>query len=49
MYGYIYITTNLLTGKNNPSFGKHWYNNGVTYVLAFTCPDGFTSGRLKNG
>ena len=39
----------LNSGKNNPSFGKHWYNNGVTCVLAFTCPDGFTSGRLKNG
>ena len=27
--------------------GKHWYNNGVTSILAKTCPEGFVLGRLK--
>ena len=27
--------------------GKHWYNNGVTSILAKTCPEGFVPGRLK--
>lgn len=26
--------------------GKHWYNNGVTQVQAFECPEGFVLGRL---
>ena len=37
----------LNSGENNPNFGKHWYNNGITCVSAYTCPDGFVSGRLK--
>ena len=27
--------------------GKHWYNNGVTSILAKTCPEGFVPGMLK--
>ena len=27
--------------------GNHWYNNGVTSILAKTCPEGFVPGRLK--
>ena len=26
--------------------GKHWYNNGVTSVTAFECPEGFVKGIL---
>lgn len=26
--------------------GKHWYNNGVTSILAKTCPEGFVPGRI---
>ena len=33
-------------GKNNPAYGKHWYNNGKTAIIAYQCPDGFTPGRL---
>lgn len=25
---------------------RHWYNNGVTSVTAFECPEGFVKGRL---
>ena len=45
-----------LKGKNNPMFGKrgsdnpnyrkHWFNNGVTNILAKECPDGFVHGML---
>lgn len=27
--------------------GRHFYNNGITEVIASTCPDGFTAGRLR--
>ena len=27
--------------------GKRWYNNGVTSILAKTCPEGFVPGRIK--
>ena len=27
--------------------GNHWYNNGVTNILAKTCPEGFVPGRIK--
>lgn len=37
----------LNSGKNNPNFGKHWYNNGIICVSAYMCPDGFVLGRLK--
>ena len=26
--------------------GTHWYNNGVTNILAKTCPEGFVKGML---
>ena len=32
-------------GENNPAYGKHWYNNGIITVYAYTCPDGFKPGR----
>ena len=34
-------------GKNHWIKGTHWYNNGVTSILAKTCPDGFVPGRIK--
>ena len=34
-------------GENNPAYGKHWYNNGKTTIIAYQCPDGFTPGRLR--
>ena len=35
-------------GKNNPAFGKHWYNNGKINKRAKECPPGFVSGRLHH-
>jgi hypothetical protein len=26
--------------------GRHWYNNGVSSVLTYECPPGFTIGRI---
>ena len=43
----------LMTGKNNPQFGKHtnqgthWYNNGKIAVRKSTCPNGFKPGKLQ--
>ena len=34
-------------GKNNPAYGKHFYNNGSIQVLAYECPEGFVKGMLK--
>lgn len=36
-------------GKNNPAYGKHFYNNGSIQVLAHECPEGFVKGMLKKG
>ena len=33
-------------GKNNPSFGKHWYTNDVINIFTYECPDGFHRGRV---
>lgn len=27
--------------------GKKWYNNGITSVMAFECPEGYVPGRLN--
>lgn len=27
--------------------GTHWYNNGEKNIRAFTCPNGFTAGKLR--
>jgi hypothetical protein len=35
------------SGEGNPNFGKHWYNNGVKTVSAYSCPEGFVLGKLK--
>lgn len=32
-------------GKENGSFGKHWYTNGKENTLAFECPEGFRLGK----
>lgn len=34
-------------GKHGQSKGSHWYNNGITEVMDFSCPEGFVKGRLK--
>ena len=36
-------------GKNHWIKGTNWYNNGVTSILAKTCPEGFVKGRLNKG
>ena len=36
-------------GKSGPCTGMHWYNNGKKEMNAFSCPTGFTRGRLKVG
>lgn len=28
--------------------GRHWYNNGSIDVMDYTCPEGFTPGRISN-
>ena len=33
-------------GKENGSFGKHWYTNGKENTLAFECPEGFRPGGV---
>lgn len=32
-------------GKENGSFGKHWYTNGKENTLAFECPEGYRLGK----
>lgn len=32
---------------NKGSLGKHWFNNGIVSIQAFTCPDGYVKGRVK--
>lgn len=32
--------------KTKGCSGQHWYNDGMTSILAFECPDGFVKGRL---
>jgi hypothetical protein len=32
------IRKNVLRGKNNPSFGKKWWNNGIENKLSKKCP-----------
>lgn len=32
--------------NDNPNYGKHWFNNGVTNIRAKECPDGFVHGML---
>lgn len=34
-------------GKNKWSKGRHWFNNGITSVMEYKCPDGFIPGRLS--
>lgn len=36
------------TGKNNGSFGTHWYTNGKENIKATECPEGFKLGRVIN-
>lgn len=33
-------------GKNNGSFGTHWFTDGKTNVKAKECPEGFHRGRV---
>lgn len=32
-------------GENNPSYGKHWFTNGVDTVYTYECPKGYFPGR----
>lgn len=34
-------------GKPSNHMGMHWFNNGVENIMAYSCPFGFSSGRLK--
>lgn len=35
------------TGKNNPMFGRHWFNNGTENRFCKECPgEGWVQGRL---
>lgn len=34
-------------GKNNPNYGKHWWNDGKEQIFTFDCPEGFVPGMLK--
>jgi hypothetical protein len=34
-------------GEKSHCWGKHWYNDGTTEVLAVECPEGFNVGRLR--
>jgi hypothetical protein len=31
-------------GKNNPSYGKRWWTNGIDTVKSLECPDGWYNG-----
>ena len=50
MYGYVYMTINLINGKRY--IGQHQasklYNNGVVNIRAIECPEGFVHGVLKH-
>jgi hypothetical protein len=35
------------TGKNNNSYGRYWWNNGVDTVKSAICPAGYYRGRAK--
>lgn len=34
-------------GKPGAATGKSWYNNGIKETYDFTCPEGYSKGRLK--
>lgn len=37
-------------GKDNPNYGKRFFNNGIKNVFCLNCPEGFVPGILyKNG
>lgn len=36
-----------VNGKNNPAYGRHWYNNGITQVFTYECPKDFSLGKLS--
>jgi hypothetical protein len=37
-----------VSGENNPSYGKHWWTNGVETVKTKICPNGFYAGKGPN-
>ena len=34
-------------GKNNPVYGRHWYNNGIVKTYWYECPPGFIKGGCR--
>lgn len=39
------LLSSKLSGKNNGSWGKHWWTNGVDQAYLVTCPEGWHSGN----
>lgn len=33
--------------ETNHARGKHWFTNGVESILSFTCPEGYSPGRIR--
>ena len=38
---------NGMFGKVGAAKGKKWFNNGITQILAFECPEGYVKGMLS--
>lgn len=36
-----------MQGRKNPNYGKHWWNDAITEIFCYECPEGFIPGRLK--
>ena len=46
--GWVLGTLTKMKGKDNPAFGRCWWNNGVEQKYCKECPgDGYVKGMLK--